>query len=89
VQGIGKWVKLYSRSGNDLTWRFPLIVELRPVALAVLIDGELPSIRPRGRAIKIESASVPVQFAAMRSHSREDVMAIAKHLFEGSIVCPY
>jgi bifunctional non-homologous end joining protein LigD len=38
----GKWVKLYSRAGNDLTRRFPLIVE----ALAKLrvqsriIDGE-------------------------------------------------
>ena len=38
----GKRVKLYSRPGNDLTWRFPLIVEavakLRPASC--IIDGE-------------------------------------------------
>jgi bifunctional non-homologous end joining protein LigD len=38
----GKGVKLYSRPGNDLTWRFPLIVEavakLRPASC--IIDGE-------------------------------------------------
>src|SRR5215813_2964753 len=39
---IGKRVKLYSRPGNDLTKRFPLIVEavakLRPSSC--IIDGE-------------------------------------------------
>jgi bifunctional non-homologous end joining protein LigD len=38
----GKWVKLYSRPGNDLTYRFPLIVEaianLR--SRSCIIDGE-------------------------------------------------
>jgi bifunctional non-homologous end joining protein LigD len=38
----GKRVRLYSRPGNDLTWRFPLIVEaigrLRPQSC--IIDGE-------------------------------------------------
>jgi hypothetical protein len=38
----GKRVKLYSRPGNDLTYRFPLIVEaltrLRPQSC--IIDGE-------------------------------------------------
>jgi bifunctional non-homologous end joining protein LigD len=38
----GKRVRLYSRPGNDLTWRFPLIVEavakLRPASC--IIDGE-------------------------------------------------
>jgi bifunctional non-homologous end joining protein LigD len=38
----GKGVQLYSRPGNDLTWRFPLIVEavakLRPASC--IIDGE-------------------------------------------------
>ena len=33
----GERVKLYSRPGNDLTWRFPLIVEAAgPPALAIL-----------------------------------------------------
>jgi bifunctional non-homologous end joining protein LigD len=38
----GKRVRLYSRPGNDLTWRFPLIVEalarLRP--RSCILDGE-------------------------------------------------
>lgn len=38
----GNRVRLYSRPGNDLTWRFPLIVEtlarLRP--RSIIIDGE-------------------------------------------------
>jgi bifunctional non-homologous end joining protein LigD len=38
----GKRVRLYSRPGNDLTYRFPLIVEsvarLRP--RSCIIDGE-------------------------------------------------
>jgi bifunctional non-homologous end joining protein LigD len=35
-------VRLYSRSGNDLTWRFPLIVETvaRLRARSFIIDGE-------------------------------------------------
>src|SRR4051812_14630282 len=39
---IGKQVRLYSRPGNDLTWRFPIIVEalagLR--SRSCIIDGE-------------------------------------------------
>jgi ATP-dependent DNA ligase len=48
----GKRVRLYSRPGNDLTWRFPFIVE----ALATLrsrsciIDGEAVSCGPDGIA---------------------------------------
>jgi bifunctional non-homologous end joining protein LigD len=51
-QGEGKRVKLYSRPGNDLTARFPLIVE----ALAGLrshsciIDGEAVACRDDGVA---------------------------------------
>jgi ATP-dependent DNA ligase len=39
---IGKRVKLYSRSGNDLTYRFPLIVEAMAKLLvqSCIIDGE-------------------------------------------------
>jgi ATP-dependent DNA ligase len=33
---IGKRVRLYSRPGNDLTWRFPLIVEALAIGLGVL-----------------------------------------------------
>jgi len=35
-------VKLYSRPGNDLTWRFPLIVEatVRLRLQSCVIDGE-------------------------------------------------
>lgn len=38
----GARVKLYSRPGNDLTWRFPLIVEAlaRLGASSCIIDGE-------------------------------------------------
>jgi ATP-dependent DNA ligase len=39
---IGKRVKLYSRSGNDLTYRFPLIVEAMAKlrVQSCIIDGE-------------------------------------------------
>src|SRR5436190_15979307 len=39
---IGKRVRLYSRPGNDLTWRFPLIVEslARLPSRSCIIDGE-------------------------------------------------
>ena len=39
---IGERVKLYSRPGNDLTWRFPLIVEatVRLRLQSCVIDGE-------------------------------------------------
>ncbi len=42
VRKVGKRVKLYSRSGNDLTERFPLIVEAmaRLGAHSCIIDGE-------------------------------------------------
>ena len=38
----GARVKLYSRPGNDLTWRFPLIVEAlaRLRSRSCIIDGE-------------------------------------------------
>src|SRR3974390_1486241 len=41
----GAWVKLYSRPGNDLTDRFPLIVEAlaRLRAHSCIIDGEAVS----------------------------------------------
>jgi bifunctional non-homologous end joining protein LigD len=42
VRKDGKRVKLYSRPGNDLTYRFPLIVEAlaRLRARSCIIDGE-------------------------------------------------
>jgi bifunctional non-homologous end joining protein LigD len=47
----GDRVRLYSRPGNDLTWRFPLIVEalarLRP--RSVIIDGEAVCCDDDGR----------------------------------------
>jgi len=38
----GKQVKLYSRPGNDLTWRFPLIVEAlaKLRSRSCIIDGD-------------------------------------------------
>ena len=38
----GRWVKLYSRPGNDLTYRFPLIVEAlaKLRSRSCIIDGE-------------------------------------------------
>jgi bifunctional non-homologous end joining protein LigD len=38
----GARVRLYSRPGNDLTWRFPLIVEslARLRSRSCIIDGE-------------------------------------------------
>src|SRR2546430_4494747 len=38
----GPWVRLYSRPGNDLTYRFPLIVEAlaRLRSRSCIIDGE-------------------------------------------------
>jgi ATP dependent DNA ligase domain len=38
----GNRVRLYSRSGNDLTWRFPLIVEAlaRLRSRSTILDGE-------------------------------------------------
>src|SRR5437588_2760855 len=39
---IGKRVRLYSRPGNDLSWRFPLIVETlaRLRSQSCIVDGE-------------------------------------------------
>jgi ATP-dependent DNA ligase len=38
----GKRVRLYGRPGNDLTWRFPLIVEAlaRMRSRSIILDGE-------------------------------------------------
>jgi ATP-dependent DNA ligase len=49
---IGKRVKLYSRPGNDLTCRFPLIVEAlaRLRAGSCVIDGEAVACRDDGMA---------------------------------------
>ena len=45
----GARVKLYSRPGNDLTWRFSLIVEsLGRSALAIIIDGEAVACDDKG-----------------------------------------
>jgi ATP-dependent DNA ligase len=45
-------VRLYSRPGNDLTWRFPLIVEAlaRLRAGSCILDGEAVSCGPDGIA---------------------------------------
>jgi ATP-dependent DNA ligase len=45
-------VKLYSRPGNDLTWRFPLIVEAlaRLRSRSCIIDGEAVSCGEDGIA---------------------------------------
>jgi hypothetical protein len=42
ASGIGKRVRLYSPPGNDLTWRFPLIVEsvAKLRSRSCIIDGE-------------------------------------------------
>ena len=47
---IGERVKLYSRSGNDLTYRFPLIVEAlaRLRSRSCIIDGEAVACRGDG-----------------------------------------
>jgi ATP-dependent DNA ligase len=46
----GKRVRLYSRPGNDLTYRFPLIVEAlaRLRARSCIIDGEAVACGPGG-----------------------------------------
>jgi bifunctional non-homologous end joining protein LigD len=48
----GKRVRLYSRPGNDLTYRFPLIVEAlaRLRARSCIIDGEAVACGPDGIA---------------------------------------
>jgi ATP-dependent DNA ligase len=48
----GKRVRLYSRPGNDLTYRFPLIVEVigRLRARSCIIDGEAVACRDDGMA---------------------------------------
>ena len=48
----GERVKLYSRPGNDLTYRFPLIVEARARlrARSCIIDGEAISCGDDGIA---------------------------------------
>jgi ATP-dependent DNA ligase len=48
----GKWVKLYSRPGNDLTYRFPLIVEAvaKLRSQSCIIDGEAVSCADDGIA---------------------------------------
>jgi ATP-dependent DNA ligase len=45
VRKEGKRVKLYSRPGNDLTYRFPLVAEYGPrcVRKSCIIDGEVVS----------------------------------------------
>jgi ATP-dependent DNA ligase len=60
----GNRVRLYSRPGNDLTWRFPLIVDalaqLRP--RSVIIDGE---------AVACDDTGVP-DFERLRYHHHDD-----------------
>jgi bifunctional non-homologous end joining protein LigD len=60
----GNRVRLYSRPGNDLTWRFPLIVEalarLRP--RSVIVDGE---------AVACSDSGVP-DFERLRYHHHDD-----------------
>src|ERR1700720_3477566 len=49
---VGKRVKLYSRPGNDLTYRFPLIVEAlaKLRSSSCIIDGEAVAVAtPEGR----------------------------------------
>jgi bifunctional non-homologous end joining protein LigD len=45
-------VRLYSRPGNDLTWRFPFIVEAlaKLRSRSCIIDGEAVSCGPDGIA---------------------------------------
>jgi ATP dependent DNA ligase domain len=49
---VGKRVKLYSRPGNDLTYRFPLIVEAMAKlrSRSCIIDGEAVACRDNGMA---------------------------------------
>jgi bifunctional non-homologous end joining protein LigD len=49
---IGKRMRLYSRPGNDLTWRFPLIVEAlhRLCSRSCIIDGEAVACGKDGNA---------------------------------------
>jgi bifunctional non-homologous end joining protein LigD len=49
----GPRVRLYSRPGNDLTYRFPLIVETlaRPRSRSCIVDGEAVSCRRRRRRV--------------------------------------
>jgi ATP dependent DNA ligase domain len=51
----GKRVKLYSRPGNDLTWRFPLIVE---------------AVAARGQNLKLPHRNSHGGFSSISGHSR-------------------
>jgi bifunctional non-homologous end joining protein LigD len=55
----GPRVKLYSRPGNDLTYRFPLIVEalIRLRSLSCIIDGEAVALmkNPEAPAVRRET----------------------------------
>jgi bifunctional non-homologous end joining protein LigD len=60
----GHRVRLYSRSGNDLTWRFPLIVRAlaRLRSRSVILDGE---------AVACNDNGVP-DFDRLRYHHHDD-----------------
>jgi bifunctional non-homologous end joining protein LigD len=58
----GRRVRLYSRSGNDLTQRYPLIVEAM---------GRLPPCTIDGEAIACDDSGVP-SFNLLRRRQRDD-----------------
>jgi bifunctional non-homologous end joining protein LigD len=57
-------VRLYSRPGNDLTWRFPLIVEalVRLRSRSIIVDGE---------AVACDDTGVP-DFERLRHSNHDD-----------------
>jgi ATP dependent DNA ligase-like protein len=69
----GERVKLDSRPGNDLTYRFPLIVEtlVRLCARSCIIDGEAVACGDDGRArwhcVETEGFAVPRGFQSASS----------------------
>jgi ATP-dependent DNA ligase len=64
----GNRVRLYSRPGNDLTWRFPLIVEAlaRLHPRSVILDGE---------AVACDDSGVP-DFECLRHRHHDDSVTL-------------
>ena len=78
----GERVRLYSRPGNDLTRRFPLIVETlaRLRSRSCIIDGEAVACDDNGVAFALnETACVLCAFSHRRWHSEAVGVGLARH----------
>ena len=72
----GERLKLYSRAGNDLTQRFPPIIEslARLRARSCIVDGETipisPQATPRGLELSVDEAKAVTYGHYRRVHRR-------------------